>query len=160
MQRMVATEVASTLANQTSENVLCSLPCGPADANNDSPAASFEMRHSLRHKPGLSPDTRLEIRVINSALAGKTGRNPRLQLSMEIEATLVRTCDGQELCIWPIEYRSSPRRLSDWASQDASSLRGELIQCCHEVSEAVVRAVVSGGFVAPKSSHSPTVAAN
>ena len=160
MQRIVAAEVASTLVNQTSETVLCSLPLEPAREDSGSFTASFETRHSLGRKAGLSPNTRLEIRVANCALGGKYGRNPHLQLAIEVEATLVRTYDGQELCVWPIEYRSSPKRLSEWASQDALSLRGELVQCCHEVSEAVVAAVVSGGFVAPKSSPSPTVAAN
>jgi hypothetical protein len=159
-QRLVAAEVASRLANETSETVLSSVAVEPEADKIERPAAQFDMRHALGQKGGPAPDTRLQIRVTNSALSGKPGKNPRLQLSVEMEATLVRTSDGQELCVWHIKYLSSPKRVSEWVAEDALALRREFVQCCHEISAAVVDAVTSGGFVSPKRSASPTVAAN
>ncbi|MGH7973645.1 MAG: hypothetical protein ACREIC_33425, partial [Limisphaerales bacterium] len=111
-------------------------------------------------RPGVTPDSRVDVRVTDLSLAGKRGRNPRLSLCVGAQATLVRSCDGQELCSWPVVYRSSARRLKAWAADDRLALREGLRQAYDLIGNSMADELISNG-VAPAGNALPsTIAAN
>lgn len=146
-QDYLSLEVARRLAKQTSDKVLYNT----ANSLDESAASSSALAESgiIIDRSAVRPDTRLEIRVVSSALAGKPGRNPRLTLALDVVGTVLRTSDGQELCSWPISYRSAPRRLTAWAARDATCLAQELTRCYDAISGALVSELKSGNFVPP-----------
>ena len=92
-------------------------------------------------------NTALEIQVVNAELAGKR-RNSRSQaLLVELQATITRTSDGQELYTVPIHYRSTARTLKDWAASDAILLGQEFDACSRQAAAALAEEVVAREFV-------------
>ena len=66
---------------------------------------------------------------------------------VEVQATIFRTSDGQELYSRPIRYLSSAKRLKDWAASDALLFRRELEACSRRAAQALVSDLVTRGFV-------------
>jgi hypothetical protein len=89
----------------------------------------------------------LQIQVVNARLIGKHGSSRSRALCVEIRATVIRTSDGQELYSRPIRYRSSPRRLKDWAGSDALLFRQELGACSRQTAEVLTGELIGHGFV-------------
>jgi hypothetical protein len=87
--------------------------------------------------------TALEIQAIRTELIGKHAGSRSRALSVEIQATVIRTSDGQELYSCPIRYRSLPRKLKDWVASDAKPLRQELDECSRQTAQAVAREVIA-----------------
>ena len=69
----------------------------------------------------------LEVGIVHLALSGKGGRNPRLALTIDARARLIRIPDNRVL--WSDEHLTfeSPRtNLSEWTADDSRLLRSEL----------------------------------
>jgi hypothetical protein len=99
-----------------------------------------------------SPDNSkiaLQIQVVNAHLIGKHGSSRLRALCVETRATIIRTSDGQELYSRPIRYRSSLKKLKDWAASDALLFRQELGTCSRQTAEALTGDLISHGFVTP-----------
>ena len=93
--------------------------------------------------------TALEIQVLSTSLVPKHRHSSSRVVVVEVQATLFRTSDGQELYSRPVQYRSSGRRLKDWAGSDARLYRQELENCLHRSAEAVVNDLVTHRLVTP-----------
>jgi hypothetical protein len=91
----------------------------------------------------------LQIQVVNAHLIGKHGSSRLRALYVETRATIIRTSDGQELYSRPIRYRSSLKKLKDWAASDALLFRQELGTCSRQTAEALTGDLISHGFVTP-----------
>ena len=99
----------------------------------------------------------LQIQVVNARLIGKHGSSRSRALCVDIRATVIRTSDGQELYSRPIRYRSSPRKLKDWAGSDALLFRQELGACSQQTAEVLTGELIKYGFVTQgPSSYSPS----
>lgn len=94
--------------------------------------------------------TALEIQVLSTRLVGKHRYGTSRAVVVEIRATVFRTSDGQELYSRPILYRSSERRLKDWAASDASLFRRELDACSKRAAQVLVKDLLSRGMVTPR----------
>lgn len=94
-----------------------------------------------------SHDLALEIQVIDAKLAGKHDTSQSRILSVQVQATVFRTSDGQELYSRPILYRSSPRKLKEWVASDAKLFRQELESCSEETAQALTEELLGRGFV-------------
>jgi hypothetical protein len=82
-------------------------------------------------------NTALEIHVAGARLIGKKPKASSRALSVEIQATVFRTSDGQELYSCPIRYLSPERKLKDWTASDALLFRRELEACTKEAAAAL-----------------------
>jgi hypothetical protein len=99
----------------------------------------------------------LQLQVVNACLIGKHASSRSRALCVEIRATVIRTSDGQELYSRPIRYRSSPRKLKDWAGSDALLFRQELGACSQQTAEVLTGELIKYGFVTQgPSSSSPS----
>jgi hypothetical protein len=100
--------------------------------------------------------TALEIQVLSMRFVGKH-RNSRSQaVLVEVQATIFRTSDGQELYSRPIRYLSSEKRLKDWAASDGLQFRRELEACSRRTARALVSDLVTRGFVTPLTNSNAT----
>jgi hypothetical protein len=100
--------------------------------------------------------TALEIQVLSTRLVGKHRNSKSRAVLVEVQATIFRISDGQELYSRPIRYLSSEKRLKDWAASDALLFRRELEACSRRTAQALVSDVVARGFVTPlTNSNSP-----
>ena len=93
--------------------------------------------------------TALEIQVLSTSLVPKHRHSSSRVVVVEVQATLFRTSDGQELYSRPVQYRSSGRRLKAWAGSDARLYRLELENCLHRTAQAVVNDLVTNRLVTP-----------
>jgi len=91
--------------------------------------------------------TALELEVVSATLVGKNAGSRSRALEVEIRATVIRKEDGQELCFFPIQYRSTTRKLKEWSAKDAQLLRKELAECAGRAAEAIAKEAIEGGFV-------------
>jgi hypothetical protein len=110
-------------------------------------------------QPPASADSKiaLQLQVVNARLIGKHGSSRTRALCVDIRATVIRTSDGQELYSRPIRYRSSSRKLKDWAGSDALLFRQELGACSRQTAEVLTGELIRRGFVTPgPSSSSPS----
>jgi hypothetical protein len=89
----------------------------------------------------------LHIQLVNAKLVGKRRKSQSRALCVELQATLIRTSDGQELYSRPVLYRSSSQRLKDWAASDARLFRQELDACSRQTSQALTQELIERGFV-------------
>ena len=89
----------------------------------------------------------LEIQVLDAALVGKHDNSQVRALCVEVQATVFRTSDGQELYSRPIRYRSSSKKLKDWAAADGKLFRNELTACEEQTAEALTSELLGRGFV-------------
>jgi hypothetical protein len=89
----------------------------------------------------------LHLQLVNAKLIGKHRKSRSRALCVELQATLIRTSDGQELYSRPILYRSSLKRLKDWAASDARLFRQELDACSRQTGQAVTQELIERGFV-------------
>jgi hypothetical protein len=89
----------------------------------------------------------LHIQLVNAKLIGKHRKSQSRALCVELQATLIRTSDGQELYSRPILYRSSLKRLKDWAASDAKLFRQELDACSRQTGQALTQELIERGFV-------------
>jgi hypothetical protein len=98
--------------------------------------------------PGTnSRDLALEIQVLDAALVGKHANSQERAFCVEVQATVFRTSDGQELYSRPIRYRSSSKKLKDWAAADGKLFRDELSACEEQTAEALTAELLGHGFV-------------
>ena len=162
VQQELANEIARRLAPRTSQAVvLRKLPLS-ADERIPVNALGISARDRVY---GESPsnaraETSLAIRLVKVELAGKRTASHHASLSLEAQVTLVRTVDGQELCVWPVHYCSAPHRLKDWSAHDGVLLQQELKEYCGQVGSAVVAQLLAAGYVAPKPIDGPAIAKN
>jgi hypothetical protein len=91
----------------------------------------------------------LQIHVVKASLVGKYQSSRSRALCMQLQATIIRASDGQELYSRPIVYRSSSKPLKDWAASDAHLFRQELDACSRQAAEALTRELIKRGFVTP-----------
>jgi hypothetical protein len=82
-------------------------------------------------------NTALEIHVAGARLIGKKPNASSRALAVEIQATVFRTSDGQELYSCPIRYLSTERKLKEWTASDALLFRRELDACTKEAAAAL-----------------------
>ena len=101
--------------------------------------------------------TALEIQVVSTKLLGKRHNSRSRALSVEIQATIFRTSDGQELYSCPIRYRSSDKKLKDWAALDGKLFRQELDACSRQAAQALASDLMARGFVTPLPESDSTV---
>jgi len=92
----------------------------------------------------------LRIRVSDARLIGKGQNSRSLALCVDVQASVFRTSDGQELYSRPIVYRSSSKTLKDWAAADGRLFRLELETCLEQTTRAANDELVAKGFVKPK----------
>jgi hypothetical protein len=93
--------------------------------------------------------TALEIQVVNTTLVGKHPNSRSRAVIVEVQATVFRTSDGQELYSRPIRYRSSEKKLKDWAASDSKLFRQELDACSRRTAQALASDLIARGFVTP-----------
>ena len=98
----------------------------------------------------------LQLQVVNARLIGRHGSSRSRALCVEIRATVIRISDGQELYSRPIRYRSSLRKLKDWAGSDALLFRQELGACTRQSAEALTDDLIRHGFVTQSPGSSST----
>jgi hypothetical protein len=90
--------------------------------------------------------TSLELQVVSTRLVGKLPHGRTRALSVDIQATVIRTSDGQELYSLPIRYLSKERKLKDWADADAKLFRQELEECTHEAAQSLAQELSTHRF--------------
>jgi hypothetical protein len=93
--------------------------------------------------------TALEIQVLSTKLVGKHRNSSSRAMWVEVQVTVFRTSDGQEIYSRPIQYKSSEKRLKDWAASDARLFRQELEACSRRTAQALVSDLMARGFVTP-----------
>ncbi|HEV2207852.1 MAG TPA: hypothetical protein VG167_03705 [Verrucomicrobiae bacterium] len=95
-------------------------------------------------KPGANTNSALalDIQVLNAGLVPTHGNSASRALSVRVQATLLRTSDGQELYRQPIVYRSAVHKLKDWAGADGRMVREELDASCKQASQALAEELV------------------
>jgi hypothetical protein len=93
----------------------------------------------------------LQLQVTDSKLIGKRANSRTRALCVQMQATVIRPSDGQELYSRPIVYRSSLKALKDWAASDASQFRQELDACSRQAAEALTGELIQRGLVTPGS---------
>jgi hypothetical protein len=93
--------------------------------------------------------TALEIQVVNTTLVGKHPNSRSRAVIVEVQATVFRTSDGQELYSRPIRYRSSEKKLKDWAASDSRLFRHELDACSRRTAQALASDLLARGFLTP-----------
>ena len=93
--------------------------------------------------------TAMEIQVISTKLVGKHRNSRSRAVSVEIQATIFRTSDGQELYSCPIHYRSSEKRLKAWAASDSKLFRQELDECLRQTAQTLASDLIARGFATP-----------
>src|SRR6185503_7350061 len=98
---------------------------------------------------GSSGGIVLEIHVQRAALSGGEGINPKLALTVEAQATLLRSRDGRQVYTCSAKYRSQRRTFTEWAAHDAQHFRNELQKCYGTLSAAIVEELVGRGVVPP-----------
>ncbi len=108
-----------------------------------------ETRATTSTGPPTDCPLALQIQVVNTTLAGKHQNSRSRALCVEIQATVLRTSDGQELYSRPVIYRSVARSLKDWAAADAKLFRQELKMCSQQSAQAVSEELIRRGFVTP-----------
>jgi hypothetical protein len=91
--------------------------------------------------------TALEIQVLSTKLVGKHRNSRSRAIVVEVQATLFRTSDGQELYSCPVHYRTTEKRLKDWAASDARLFRRELDTCSGLTAEALAKDMITRGFL-------------
>jgi hypothetical protein len=145
-ERDLADEVASCLQSRAADSIVrADAPLrfalstqpeagGPGSTGRDIPATC---------------KTALEIQVVNTKLVGKHRNSQSRALLVEVQATVYRTSDGQELYSRSIVYRSSEKRLKDWAAFDAKQFRKELDTCSRRSAKALTSDLIRRGFVTP-----------
>ncbi len=106
-------------------------------------------------RPGRPEKTALELQVVSTELVGKHKNSKSRALVVEIQATLIRTSDGQELYSCPVHYRSIPRKIKDWTGTDAKLLREELSACSEETAQALTKELLRSHLVTPKQKAGP-----
>ena len=89
----------------------------------------------------------LHVQLVDAKLIGKHRNSRSRALCVELKATLIRTSDGQEVYSRPIVYRSSTKRLKEWAASDAMLFRQELGACSRQAAQALTRELIGRGFV-------------
>lgn len=99
--------------------------------------------------------TALEIQVLTTRLVGKHPNSRSRAVLVEIQATVYRTSDGQELYSRPIRYLSSQKRLKDWAASDGKLFRQELNACSQQTAQALAKELIGRGFVNRAQNPSP-----
>jgi hypothetical protein len=107
-------------------------------------------RATARTMASVKSKTALEIQVLSTSLVGKHRNSRSRAVSVEVQATIFRTSDGQEIYSRPIQYLSSEKRLKDWAASDALLFRQELEACSRRTAQALVRDLVARGLVTPQ----------
>ena len=113
---------------------MASALAGPTDSTSDSPLA-------------------LRLQTVNAKLTGKHRSSRSRALCVEIQATVIRTFDGQELYSRAICYRSSSKNLKDWATADAKLFREELEACSRQTAQALSNEMLERGFVTEAVGH-------
>jgi hypothetical protein len=94
-------------------------------------------------------NTAVEIQILSTKLQGRHRNSRSRAVFVEIQATVYRTSDGQELYSCPIRYRSEVRRLKDWAASDAKLFRQELDSCTQLAARALAKDLMARGFATP-----------
>jgi hypothetical protein len=89
----------------------------------------------------------LQVQVAGAKLVGKHRSSRTRALWVEVQATVLRASDGQELYSQPILYKSPSRSLKDWAVSDGREFRNELEECSRRVAEALTDELIGHGFV-------------
>jgi hypothetical protein len=164
----LAFQVAQQLAPQTSQPVMLVRQPLPPGAEEDTGLMQFISHGTLASLTGgqtasgyllsQGADTALAIHVQNAMLVGNGGINPKMALCVEACATLVRSCDGQQLYSCPVQYRSQGRQFTEWAAHDAKLFREELQKCYRELSASLVNQLVARGVVPPEGKPQPAFA--
>ncbi len=113
-------------------------------------AASPSLTETPRPGAVVASKTALEIQVLSTRLVGKHSNSSSRAVVVEIQATVFRTSDGQELYSRPIRYRSAEKRLKDWAASDARLFRQELATCSRRTAQALVSDLLTRGLVTPR----------
>ena len=113
---------------------------------------------AVRYPASQPPGTVLQIHVQQAALTGPEGVNPKLAFCVEAQATLLRSCDGRQLCSWPVKYRSERRTFTTWAANDARLFQAEQQKCWRELGTTIADQMVARGLVPPDRKPQPTFA--
>ena len=153
----LALQVAQQLAPHTSQPVM--LVQEPLGSGTDREAALRQPASrgtDARLPGGLThvsspvsppPGTVLQIHVQQAALTGPAGVNPKLAFCVAAQATLLRARDGQQLCSWPVKYRSERRKFTTWAANDAKLFQAEQQKCWRQLGTSIVDQLVARGLV-------------
>ena len=91
----------------------------------------------------------MEIQVLSTRLVGKHSNSSSRAVLVDIKVTVYRTSDGQEIYSRPIQYRSSAKRLKQWAASDARLFHQELDECSRRTAQALANDLITRGFVTP-----------
>ncbi len=138
LQRQLAREVADRLAAR---------PPAPA---------RFASLSSL--PTANAEETAVGIRIENAALTGKSGINPPLALCVEARTVVFRVRDGAEVCSWPVHYRGSARKFTQWAADDARLFRQELTRCRQQIGAAIIDQLEGRQIIGPSREPQPLLA--
>jgi hypothetical protein len=101
--------------------------------------------------------TALEIQVVSMRFAGEHPNSASRAIVVEVQATVYRASDGQELYSRPVRYQSVAKRLKDWAASDARLFRRELNDCSRQTAQALLDDLVARGFLTPLPGGDPGV---
>ncbi|HEV2394385.1 MAG TPA: hypothetical protein VG146_18705 [Verrucomicrobiae bacterium] len=148
LEGALADELARRLRSQAvtrvnrSEEPLSFAFATPAEANGSGTTAA---------EASVNSKIAIEIQVVNAKLVGKHQNSRFRSLAVEVQATVLRTSDGQDLYSRRICYRSSPKKLKDWAASDAKLFRQELDACSQRTAQAISSELIGHQFVAPSS---------
>jgi hypothetical protein len=159
IQQDLANDIAQALAPQTSQPVILrKLPS--TSGQEDGPIRISPVNNLPFEVTQSPPETVLEVHVEKVELCGTHGSSRRPDLSLEGEVTLVRVSDGQELCTWPVRYRSARQGIGDWSANGGSLLERELKQCSSQIARALARELLVDGYVAPLQKSGSAIAKN
>jgi hypothetical protein len=151
-QRRFASELADEVARRLRSQVVNPVrrPEEPLEFALATPGKAPATRSAGPRTSGTSP-LALHLQLVNAKLVGKHRHSRSRALCVEVQATLIRTSDGQELYSRPILYRSSSKMLKDWAAPDGRLFYQELDACSRQTAQAVTEELIGRGLVTPGS---------
>ncbi len=98
----------------------------------------------------------LEIQMLDARLIPQKRHGQSMSLAVDVQATILRASDGQEIYSRPIHYCSFAKPIKDWAAADAKLFRKELEASSRETAEALALDLIGHGFVTPNAPMPPT----
>ena len=137
------------LQNRLSENVsrnLAEYPEYPFRVIDKGGPSEPHAKPDYRSLHGSGIDTVLETEILKLMLKGN-GENPKLTVSAAAHYRLVQTKDNKQIERGHIVAESAPRKFSEWARNDAESLKGEIVSILDRLSVDIIeQAIMRTGY--------------
>lgn len=161
--RALATQIAQHLGDRDFSNVVLLTNPGtdPAQLARAPTSAPYPILASWSDP--LSNDFRvgdklLKIEVIEAALSGPSGSNPKLSVHIEARVTLHGVTDSDPLHTFTTHYQGEAHKFKAWGADDALLLRAELARAYSQISATALDQMIAHGWITPSQQPQHTIA--